>query len=73
MLSAACSAGASSGKPAGRGGRLVQATNDKQQVEPMLEKIEALPEELGEVEHLLADQWLFQFLLHHLLHLAELV
>ena len=28
----------------------VQAPNDKNQVEPMLEKIEALPEALGEVE-----------------------
>jgi len=34
---------------------VVQAPNDKQQVAPMLEKIEALPEELGEVENLLAD------------------
>jgi transposase len=38
---------------------VVQAPNDKQQVEPMLEKIEALPEELGEVEHLLADSGYF--------------
>jgi hypothetical protein len=36
----------------------VQAPNDKQQVEPMLE-FEALPEELGEVEHLLADNGYF--------------
>ncbi len=34
---------------------VVQAPNDKQQVEPMLEKIEALPAELGKVENLLAD------------------
>ena len=34
---------------------VVQAPNDKQQVEPMLEKIEALPKELGQVENLLAD------------------
>src|SRR6202051_478213 len=33
---------------------VVQAPNDKGQVEPMLEKIEALPEELGKVENLLA-------------------
>jgi transposase len=38
---------------------VVQAPNDKQQVEPMLEKIEALPEELGAVEHLLADHGYF--------------
>src|SRR6202453_3356816 len=38
---------------------VVQAPNDKQQVEPMLEKIEALPEELGGVEHLLADHGYF--------------
>jgi transposase len=38
---------------------VVQAPNDKQQVEPMLEKLEALPEELGEVEHLLADHGYF--------------
>ncbi len=34
---------------------VVQAPNDKNQVEPMLDKLGALPEELGEVEHLLAD------------------
>src|ERR1700735_307821 len=39
---------------------VVQAPNDKQQVEPMLEKVEALPEELGEVEHLLADHGSFR-------------
>jgi transposase len=38
---------------------VVQASNDKNQVEPMLEKIEALPEALGEVEHLLADTGYF--------------
>jgi transposase len=38
---------------------VVQAPNDKQQVEPMLEKIEALPEELGKVENLLADTGYF--------------
>jgi transposase len=38
---------------------VVQAPNDKQQVEPMLEKIEALPEALGEVENLLADTGYF--------------
>jgi transposase len=38
---------------------VVQATNDKGQVEPMLEKIAALPEELGAVEHLLADTGYF--------------
>ena len=34
---------------------VVQEPNDKQQVEPMLGKIGALPEELGEAENLLAD------------------
>jgi transposase len=38
---------------------VVQAPNDKQQVEPMLKKIEALPEELGKVESLLADAGYF--------------
>ncbi len=37
----------------------VQAANYKQQVEPMLGKIGALPEELGEVEHVLADTGYF--------------
>ena len=34
---------------------LTQAANDKQQVEPMLERIAALPASLGKVESLLAD------------------
>ena len=38
---------------------VVQAPNDKRQVEPTLEKIAALPEELGEVENLLADTGYF--------------
>src|SRR5271168_5120021 len=38
---------------------VVQAPNDKGQVEPMLAKIEALPEELGKVENLLADTGYF--------------
>lgn len=38
---------------------VVQAPNDKQQLEPMLDKIEALPEELGEAETLLADSGYF--------------
>src|ERR1700691_1429015 len=38
---------------------VVQAPNDKGQVEHMLEKIEALPEELGKVENLLADTGYF--------------
>ena len=37
----------------------VQAPNDKNQVEPMLEKIGALSEGLGKVEHLLADTGYF--------------
>ncbi len=39
---------------------VVQAPNDKNQVEPMLEKIGALPEGLGKVEHLLGRHRLFQ-------------
>jgi transposase len=38
---------------------VVQAPNDKSQVEPMLGKIGALPAELGEVETLLADSGYF--------------
>ncbi len=38
---------------------VVQAPNDKQQVEPMLDKIGALPTELGEAENLLADTGYF--------------
>jgi transposase len=34
---------------------LTQATNDKQQVVPMLERLHALPEDLGRVKRLLAD------------------
>jgi transposase len=38
---------------------VVQAANDKQQVEPMLGKLAALPAELGQVETLLADSGYF--------------
>jgi transposase len=38
---------------------VVQASNDKQQVTPMLEKLGALPEELGAIETLLADTGYF--------------
>src|SRR3954462_7763848 len=38
-----------------RGSLSVQAANDKQQVEPMLDKLAVLPAELGQVETLLAD------------------
>jgi transposase len=38
---------------------VVQASNDKNQVEPMLGKIGALPEELGKAEPLLADTGYF--------------
>ena len=34
---------------------LTQATNDKQQVVPMLEQLQALPADLGRVKRLLAD------------------
>jgi hypothetical protein len=36
-----------------------QAPNDKEQVEPALERLSALPEELGTVDHLLADNGFF--------------
>jgi transposase len=38
---------------------VVQAVNDKQQVVPMVEKLQALPEELGKTEVLLADTGYF--------------
>ena len=38
---------------------VVQAPNDKQQIEPTLDKLEALPEALGETETLLADAGYF--------------
>jgi hypothetical protein len=38
---------------------VVQATNDKQQLQPMLSKVKALPDELGEVTTLLADTGYF--------------
>ncbi len=34
---------------------VTQATNDKQQLQPMIEKLQALPKELGRAKHLLAD------------------
>ncbi len=40
-------------------GDVAQATNDKQQLEPMLAKTRALPEELGKVETLLGDNGYF--------------
>ena len=40
-------------------GDVVQAANDKQQLEPMLAKTGALPEELGEAETMLADNGYF--------------
>ena len=38
---------------------VVQAPNDKQQIEPMLEKLIALPEQLGQTDTLLADNGYF--------------
>ena len=38
---------------------VVQAPNDKQQIEPMLNKLDALPEDLGKPEILLADNGYF--------------
>jgi IS5 family transposase len=37
----------------------VQALNDKQQLAPMLDKLSALPKELGQAETLLADSGYF--------------
>ncbi len=34
---------------------VTQAPNHQQEIEPTLEKLDALPEELGEVENLLTD------------------
>jgi hypothetical protein len=39
--------------------QVVQAPNDKQQIEPMLNKLDALPEDLGKPEILLADNGYF--------------
>ena len=39
---------------------VVQAPNDKQQIAPMLEKVDALPEHLGRPETLLADNGYFR-------------
>ncbi len=41
------------------GADVTQAPNDKQQLQPMLDKIAALPEELGKPEALLADNGYF--------------
>lgn len=38
---------------------VVQSSNDKQQIEPMLERLAALPEALGKVETLLGDSGYF--------------
>ena len=38
---------------------VVQATNDKQQIEPALEELERLPEALGQTQTLLADSGYF--------------
>ncbi len=38
---------------------VVQAPNDKQQIEPMLEKLATLPEQLGQPDTLLADDGYF--------------
>jgi hypothetical protein len=45
--------------PAFAGASVVQAANDKQQIEPMVEKLKTLPEELGKPETLLADNGYF--------------
>ena len=38
---------------------MVQVATDKQQVEPMLEVLDRLPNALGQIEHLLADNGYF--------------
>ena len=58
MKTATCQ-GAAAEQPACVATDVVQAPNDKGQVEPMLEKIGALPENLGKVETLLADAGYF--------------
>jgi len=40
---------------------VVQAPNDKQQLAPMVDKITALPEEVGRPETLVADSGYFSF------------
>ena len=39
---------------------VVQAPNDKQQLEPMLNQVDALPDELGEARNIAGGHWLFQ-------------
>lgn len=41
------------------GGTLTQAANDKQQLEPMMDQLEELPEELGSVKRVAADAGYF--------------
>lgn len=41
------------------GGTLTQATNDKQQLEPMMDQLEELPEKLGTVKRVTADAGYF--------------
>lgn len=41
------------------GGTLTQATNDKQQLKPMMDQLEELPEELGTVKRVAADAGYF--------------
>ena len=41
------------------GGHLTQATNDKQQLTPALDEVEALPDELGTIKRLAADSGYF--------------
>ena len=41
------------------GGHLTQATNDKQQLTPVLDDLEALPDELGTIKRLAADSGYF--------------
>ena len=45
-----CAGGGGGGQPAGDRSDVTQAPNDKQQLEPMLDKIAALPDELGKAE-----------------------
>jgi hypothetical protein len=54
-----CAGGRGDGEPSGDCHGRGSGPNDKQQVAPMLEKIEALPEQLGHPETLLADNGYF--------------
>jgi hypothetical protein len=47
------------GQPAGGAADVSQAANDKQQLQPMLDKVTELPDELGEVKTMRVDSGYF--------------